>query len=228
MARGRSETKEERDGAGGTPDPEEIRIWCADRGFSLSPPSCLGLARYLALLSRWSRVMNLVGPEEPEVILRTLIADSLHLAGFLRELPLRDDPQTWDLGAGAGLPGIPLRQIWQKGTYTLVESREKRAAFLRTFLVACPLPGVTVFRGRAEDFIAGHPPADLVISRAFLPWRQVLDLVAGRVSPGGCCLFLASGPAPAPPDGWSLLAQCPYPAGEGVRHFWAFSPLARP
>jgi 16S rRNA (guanine527-N7)-methyltransferase len=205
---------------------DEIRFCCGEMGFCLSPAAVDGLALYLALLCRWNRVMSLVGPSEPEAILRTLVADSLHLAAFLKDLPLPEEPEAWDLGAGAGLPGIPLRLLWQKGAYTLIEARDKRAAFLQTVLAYCPLPGVRVYRGRAEAFLAENFSADLVISRAFMPWRQVLAMLSGRLSTRGCCLFLALTPAPSPPEGWTLLGQRAYPAGaEGTRHFWALAPL---
>ena len=45
-------------------------------------------------------------------------------------MPLPESPETWDLGAGAGIPGIPLRLVWDSGTFTLVEVREKRVLFL--------------------------------------------------------------------------------------------------
>ena len=203
----------------------EIRSWCGRRGFALSPSAADGLAIYLSLLLKWNQAMNLVGPSDPAVILEDLVADSLHLAAFLEELPLPEEPEAWDLGSGAGLPGIPLRLIWQKGAYTLVESRDKRSAFLQTVLAVCPLPGVRVYRGRAEEFAAGRGLADLVVSRAFMPWEPVLSLVSGRIAPQGICLFLASAPAPPPPAGWVLLAQRAYPAGaEGRRYFWAFTP----
>jgi 16S rRNA (guanine527-N7)-methyltransferase len=205
---------------------EEVRSWCAQKGFKLSSYAAEGLALYLSLLCRWNRAINLVGPSTPEAVLDLLVADSLHLAGFLEDLPLAQAPETWDLGAGAGLPGIPLRLLWQKGLYTLIEARDKRAAFLQTVLASCPLPGVRVHRGRAESFLAGGSLADLVLSRAFMPWKQVLAMVFGHIAPGGCCVFLALEPAPAPPEGWTLLAQRAYPAGAGAtRHFWAFAPL---
>ncbi|MDR2076815.1 MAG: 16S rRNA (guanine(527)-N(7))-methyltransferase RsmG [Desulfovibrio sp.] len=204
---------------------EEIRSWCAERGFPLSRTEADGLALYLSLLCKWNRVMNLVGPSDPAAVLRDLVADSLHLADFLRELSLPEAPETWDLGAGAGLPGIPLRLLWRRGSYTLIEARDRRSAFLQTVLAVCPLPGVRVYRGRAEAFLAGHFSADLVLSRAFMPWEQVLALVSGHIAPRGCCLFLALTPAPPPPEGWSLLAQRAYAAGANDRrHFWVFTP----
>ena len=123
--------------------------------------------------------MNLVGTRTAEDTFFTLVVDSLHLGRFLREdVEYGAVPCCWDLGSGAGLPGLPLRMIWQEGDYWMVEAREKRALFLSTVLAKYPLPGTHVFRGRAEAFMAGPPArtADLIVSRAFMPWPGVLDL----------------------------------------------------
>ena len=201
---------------------ESIRVLCAAQGFSFGPALLESLAAYLSLLTRWNRVMNLVGPTDWESILSTLVVDSFHLAGFLDALPLPGEPRCLDLGAGAGLPGIPLRMLWRKGSYTLVESRGKRALFLRAVLASCPLPGVRVFHGRAETAMAAGPPVSLTVSRAFMPWERVLELVADHTQTGGMCVFLTLAPAPASlPPGWSLGAEKAYLVGNAKRWFRA-------
>ena len=78
--------------------------------------------------------MNLVGTRTAEDTFFTLVVDSLHLGRFLREdVEYSAAPCCWDLGSGAGLPGLPLRMIWQEGDYWMVEAREKRALFLSAF-----------------------------------------------------------------------------------------------
>ena len=202
--------------------PEDVSALCRDLGFSLSGAASESLAVYLGLLGKWNRVMNLVGPRDWRDILSGLIVDSFHLAGFIRALPLPPAPECRDLGAGAGLPGIPLRMLWQEGSYTLVEAREKRALFLRTVLASCPLPGVSVFQGRAEAFMAVRGPAHLTVSRAFLPWEKVLALVEEYTKPGGYCLFLTLTPLPAAlPQGWEAAAEQAYTVGNDQRWLWA-------
>jgi 16S rRNA (guanine527-N7)-methyltransferase len=134
------------------------------------------------------------------------------------------------------LPGVPLRLLWPAGRYWLVEAREKRALFLQNVLAACPLPGTGVWRGRAENFMnsgaaEGRRPADLLISRAFLPWPQLLELARGKLAPGGLvvCLTLEEPPAELPADlaaHWRLLRAHRYSPSrqrpEQIRQFWAF------
>ena len=200
----------------------ETAARCERLGFSLNDAQSVALAGYLDLLVKWNRVMNLVGRSDWCDILDHLVVDSLHLADFVRGLELPDSPECWDLGAGAGLPGLPLRMLWQKGCYHLVDSREKRAIFLRTILAAFPLPGVSVFQGRVEAFMPTRPLADLIVSRAFMPWEKMLHLVRGFTVPGSFCLFLTLVPLPPDlPQGWTAHAEKRYMTDSTPRFFWA-------
>jgi 16S rRNA (guanine527-N7)-methyltransferase len=164
-------------------------------GFVLPEPALSVLREYLDLLMRWNASMNLVGAANWRDAFNTLIVDSLHLAAFLDTLPLPSDPYCADLGAGAGLPGIPLRAVWQSGTYTMIEAREKRALFISTALGAHPLPRTYIFRGRAEDFFKKATTSPTCIfSRAFLPWPKLLDFISPHMASGGICLLLGSEP----------------------------------
>lgn len=193
-------------------------------GFSLPGTALAGLGAYLAQLMKWNKVMNLVGTTSWEKTLDTLVIDSCHLAGFLLSLDLKPNPVTYDLGAGAGLPGIPLRLVWRDGVYTLVEAREKRALFMRTVLAAVDAGQTRVFHGRAEEFLLQAGPADLIVSRAFMPWRDMLEFVATALAPGGRVVFLTLAPAPeAIPAPWSAVAQKSYDAAGTTRYFWCFS-----
>lgn len=155
--------------------------------------------------------MNLVGARDWREALSNLVGDSIHLADFLARLPLPADPLCWDLGSGAGLPGIPLRMIWQSGDYWLVEAREKRALFLAQTLQALGLPRTHVHRGRAEAFFAGQERgADCVISRAFMPPRPLLDLLAPRLAPGGLVILLLNAADDELPPAWEPAAEQSY------------------
>lgn len=193
-------------------------------GFSLPDPAIDGLATYLGLLMKWNRAMNLVGASSWQEALDSLVADSFHLAAFLRELGPPPEPVTWDLGAGAGLPGIPLRLVWRDGAYTLVEAREKRALFMRTVLSSLELGRTTVFQGRAEVFFRTAGSADLIVSRAFMPWRNMLEFIKNTLAPDGKAVFLTLSPMPddTPPE-WRKAGEKAYTAAGKQRYFWCFA-----
>ena len=102
------------------PDAAETAARSAALGRNLSAEEARLLAVYLDMLVRWNRRMNLVGPASGLEILETLIQDSWFLADLLTELAPQPG-EILDLGAGAGLPGIPLRVFWKSGRYFLVE-----------------------------------------------------------------------------------------------------------
>ena len=195
------------------------------------------LAVYLDQLIKWNRKMNLVGKSDWRTVFDTLVVDSLFLADFLDGLQLGDNPLCLDFGAGAGLPGIPLRTLWQAGDYWLVEVREKRVLFMNSVLGRMKLVGTNVFHGKAEDALgrlesAGHEAtADLILSRAFMPWPKLLDFIrpmlrtdAGRT---GTAVILSNDPPPQEaevPAGWALADVASYPAAGGERYFWSIRP----
>ena len=100
-----------------TVDRKELARLAAATGADVPPAALEPLAVYLEMLCRWNAAMNLVGARSWQDILARLVADSFHLASFLEELPLPEEPLSWDLGSGAGLPGIPLRMAWTRGGY---------------------------------------------------------------------------------------------------------------
>lgn len=205
--------------------PVYVRALCEQAGFSLSEPQSVQLAGYLTLLMHWNKMMNLVGAQHWKDALDELIMDSFHLASFLNReiLPkLPQHPLTWDLGAGAGLPGIPLRMVWQEGDYWLVESRDKRTIFLSTVLARYPLKNTYVFRGRAEQFMEGKQ-ADLIVSRAFMPWKEMFSFVQGHLKENGCIVFLTREELPCDDlKPWSMAATMKYSVGNFTRYFCAF------
>lgn len=178
-------------------------------GRELAPPEAQGLARYLELLSLWNRRMNLVGAKDWPAML-ALVQDSWHLADLLRDWGGPVD-LTLDLGAGAGLPGIPLRLAWDAGRYVLVEPRLKRAVFLRQAVAQLELPRTEVAACRLEDLPPALCRADLVMARAFLPPPALLEAAPRVLRPGGA-LVLMTRDLPPLPAGYALVAQQRYTA----------------
>lgn len=211
---------------------EAVLHRCQIIGFNLAEKEAGQLAEYLGLLMKWNKVMNLVGADSWESCLEKLVSDSLHLAQYMARQKdilfksLSNAAQIWDLGSGAGLPGIPLRILWQEGEYWLVEAREKRALFLATVLSRLMLPHTHAFHDRVENFMTERM-ADLVLSRAFMPWEDILTLLSGKIREGGHVLFMANSPISESfiPDGWRLEDVHTYKAGRGTRYFCSVAVL---
>ncbi len=159
---------------------------------------------HMALLERWRGAMNLVGPGPVE-------SHFVDAAGAVEGLNAQG---RWaDLGSGAGFPGIALASRHPRAFVLLVESRAKRATFLKTVVREAGLTNVEVFHGRTED---ASPGFDGVISRAYRPPGLYLADADRLLKSGGVAVLL-SGEPPASFDGWSQASSVTYPVEGGTR-----------
>lgn len=93
-----------------------------------------------------------------------------------------------DLGSGGGVPGLVLARTWPDATVVLVDSNERRTAFLERAASSLRLDGVRVRRARAE--VVGHESslrgaADLVTARSFAPPAVTAECSAPLLRVGG-------------------------------------------
>ena len=103
------------------------------------------LLAYLDLLQRWNATYNLTAIRDPRAMVTLHLLDSLAMHGHL------DGVRTLaDLGAGAGLPGIPLAIARPALQVTLVESNGKKARFLREAVRTLKLANAEVAESRIE------------------------------------------------------------------------------
>jgi 16S rRNA (guanine527-N7)-methyltransferase len=182
---------------------EKIILQCAALGRNLLSEEARLLAAYLNLLVKWNRHMNLVGPKSGAEILETLVQDSWVLADLLAELSPQP-AETLDLGAGAGLPGIPLRIFWKSGRYFLVEPRLKRAIFMEQALAVLGLEDTAVLRMRMEELPFARRQAGLIVSRAFRPWQELLADVREYLAPDGRVVVMTNAPGAEDAPGYAL------------------------
>ena len=86
-----------------------------------------------------------------------------------------------DIGSGAGFPGLPMK-IWSPRTrVTLIESNQKKVAFLREVIRALTLTDIDVFPARAETFLPAS--ATLVSLRAVERFTQTLPTALTLLAP---------------------------------------------
>jgi 16S rRNA (guanine527-N7)-methyltransferase len=89
-----------------------------------------------------------------------------------------------DVGSGAGLPGIPLALARPDWNVALVESNEKKAAFLQQAKIELALDNVEVHAVRAEAWRSAERVA-VVISRAFAELSDFVAACKHLLVPGG-------------------------------------------
>lgn len=111
-----------------------------------------------------------------------------HLADSLVALELaevRTAERIADLGAGAGLPGLPLAIALPATHVTLIEGSRRKCDFIESAATALGLENVDVIHGRAETWEAGIGSCDLVTARALAPLDVVEEYAAPLLSLGG-------------------------------------------
>jgi 16S rRNA (guanine527-N7)-methyltransferase len=123
------------------------------------------LETYYRLLVRWNKTINLTALQlDPlnESAVDRLFIEPLAAATALPELRL---PVWFDLGSGGGSPAIPMLAVRPDLQLTMVDSRDRKAAFLREAVRALGLTA-TVVADRLENAAARHAgTAGLVTTR---------------------------------------------------------------
>ena len=142
-----------------------------------------GLERYLDLLTRWNARINLTAlPLQPptEAALDKLLVEPLAAVPFFPAAA-----NSWiDLGSGGGSPALPLRLARRPGSLTLVESRERKCAFLREASRAMELERTVVTTARF-DALQVQSPVDVVTVRAVRIDGEMEALVRRILTVGG-------------------------------------------
>jgi len=138
------------------------------------------ISTYIDLMLKWNRVVNLTAIRQPEQVVRRHFGESLFAARHLLAPDATDS--VIDIGSGAGFPGVVLKIFAPSIRLTLVESRGKKAIFLRELARTLHLSDVRVVQGRAERF---QESAALITFRAVEKFESILCTAASLVAPGG-------------------------------------------
>lgn len=101
---------------------------------------------YLELLVKWNQAYNLTAVRDPAEMLTRHLLDSLAMAPFWTQ------PELADMGAGAGLPGLPLAILHPERRVVLIESNGKKTRFMREVKRSLGLDQVEVIDSRAETY----------------------------------------------------------------------------
>ena len=144
-------------------------------GLSLSGDQIEKNLSYLKLLLETNQEYNLTS------ITDTKEATIKHLLDSLSVYQLLEGETIADIGSGGGTPGIPLAIAFPKKKFLLVESKQKKAAFLVGVVKQLKLKNVRVINKRAEEVTATRAP-ETIISRALGSLDYFID-VAGHLLP---------------------------------------------
>lgn len=141
------------------------------------------LVRYADLLLRWNSVHNLTAIESPAQVLTHHLLDSLAIVPQMQRIRGVSPARVLDVGAGGGLPGIPLAIAAAELHVTLVDKAQKKVAFLTQAKVELALNNIECIHARVET-LQPERPFDLIVARAFASLaefvRSTRHLLAAR------------------------------------------------
>ncbi|NWN90367.1 16S rRNA (guanine(527)-N(7))-methyltransferase RsmG [Marinobacter adhaerens] len=175
------------------------------------------LLAFLALLNKWNRAYNLTAVRNEEEMVSRQLLDSLSI------LPWVTAGHLLDVGAGGGLPGIPLAIALPDTRFTLLDSNGKKTRFLNQCVLELGLENVDVIHGRAEECKPEHAYSQ-ISSRAFTALDNLVGWCAELLADDGEFLAM-KGQYPhdevaALPDGWQVSSShsLNVPGAAGERH----------
>ena len=127
---------------------------------------------------------GLIGPREGERIWERHIFNCLPVTQLVPQ-----GASLFDIGSGAGLPGIVIALARPDLKVTLIEPLERRVEFLNEAVAAIAAGGVEieVIRGRAQDV---KKSADFVTARAVAPMEKLKKISWHMVKTGGSLLAM--------------------------------------
>ncbi|SFJ58605.1 16S rRNA (guanine(527)-N(7))-methyltransferase RsmG [Celeribacter neptunius] len=155
-------------------------------GLNVSRETLERLETYHELLKKWNPVINLVAKSTIDSAWERHFLDSAQVFSLAPQ-----GVRKWcDLGSGGGFPGLVCATLAAEFSpeteFTLVESDQRKATFLRTVARELGLK-VTVLSKRIEQV---EPlGADLISARALAALPKLLEFTERHLEPGGYALF---------------------------------------
>ena len=165
-------------------DPREFGAAANLLGLALPDDRLSSLARFSDLLVQRAVALGLVAEGDRERIVERHVSDCLRAASLVTP----EDRVAYDLGSGAGLPGIVVAIAAPDLAVRLVETRRKAIAFLELAIAELGLPNAVVVPRRAEDLA---DPADLCFARAVASIARSWELAAPVLHPRGRLVYFA-------------------------------------
>ena len=153
------------------------------------------IAAYAHFLTTAGIERGLIGPREGERIWERHIFNCLPVTQLLPQ-----GASLFDIGSGAGLPGIVIALARPDLSVTLIEPLERRVSFLTEAVEGLNLTikNMEVIRGRAQDV---KKSADFVTARAVAPLEKLKKMSWHMVKTGGSLLAMKGESASAEMEG---------------------------
>ena len=171
---------------------EILKKATSEIGINLNDTQLDKFQKYYEILIERNKVMNLTAITEVNDVVTKHFVDSISLINYFD----LNNKKIFDVGTGAGFPGIPLAIILENTEFTLMDSLNKRINFLNDVIELCELNNVTTIHSRAEDLgrnVEYREKFDICVSRAVANLSTLLEYCIPFVKVGGSFISYKSG-----------------------------------
>lgn len=125
---------------------------------------------------------GLIGPREGERIWERHIFNCLPVTTLIPEGSI-----VFDIGSGAGLPGLVIALARPDLKLFLIEPLQRRVDFLKEAVELLGIENVEVIRGKSESV---KKSANYVTARAVAPLEKLKKITSHMIKPGGALLAM--------------------------------------
>ncbi|MFT4816600.1 MAG: 16S rRNA (guanine527-N7)-methyltransferase [Pseudohongiellaceae bacterium] len=196
---------------------EELQRGISSLSLNCNEEMLSSLLAYIDLLKKWNSAYNLLGGNESDSLVSRHILDSLSINPYLEGSLIAD------IGAGAGLPGIPLAILNPDKNFVLIDSNGKKTRFMFQAKIQLGLDNISIENCRIEHY-QSIQQIDMVMCRAFSTLADALTMLQPIFS-YECKLLAMKGLYPEDeiarlPDGFELSKsiKLDVPGSESQRH----------
>jgi 16S rRNA (guanine527-N7)-methyltransferase len=185
---------------------DRLRARAAQADLSVTDETIHRLEAYFDLLARWNRRLNLTALPLEDGSASAIDRLLIEPLAAVRHAP--SPLRTWvDIGSGGGSPAIPFKIARPEVHLTMVEARERKAAFLREAIRFLEIPRAEVIGARFERAAERVAPytVELATIRAVKMDDEIARALHQILTPDGQVLLFHSLDRPALPDGFALL-----------------------
>ena len=196
---------------------EELQRGISSLSLNCNEEMLSSLLAYIDLLKKWNLAYNLLGGNESDSLVSRHILDSLSINPYLEGNLIAD------IGAGAGLPGIPLAILNPDKNFVLIDSNGKKTRFMFQAKIQLGLDNISIENCRIEHY-QSIQQIDMVMCRAFSTLADALTMLQPIFS-DECKLLAMKGLYPEDeiarlPDGFELSKsiKLDVPGSESQRH----------
>ncbi len=168
---------------------EVLALFC-DINDSLAEENLL---LYMEQVIETNKSLNLTAITEPEDFIIKHFADSLAIC---KSAEFKKAQNIIDVGTGAGFPGMPLAILYPEKNFVLMDSLNKRIAFLENCGSILKLDNIECIHARAEELGHSRPHRekyDICVSRAVARLSVLSEYCLPLVKKGGCFIPYKTG-----------------------------------